>query len=195
MVRRKHLLDALYYKFESCPDLYFKEPKDEAPFLINKKKENHMKKIIKGFQQFVNESLSPEEQDELERMGLGDKKNRAIEILQDLFAELGLPTELEDGFESNEDPEIGDYFAWHAFGEALDPIMISINDEGKVGFSWDSSPLRVSAHSDEDIRLMSLSVYEESIPVPVRAVTKDDVYSIWKEINDKWGPGSDEYLT
>ena len=146
---------------------------------------------IKTFNQFVNESLSPEERDDLENMGLYDKKNRAIEILQDLFAELGLPTELEDGFESDEDPEIGEYFAWHAFGEELDPIMISINDEGKVGFSWDSSPLQVSAHSDEDIRRMSMGL--EEVPVPVKAVTKDDVYSIWKEINDQWGPGSDEY--
>ena len=141
-----------------------------------------------GLVNLVHETLTDSESDELMGMGFSDKrKERAIRILQDFFQRLELPTELEL-VETSDDPEIGDYFLWDAFDGAIEPISISINDEGEVGFGWDATPLPVAAHTEDQVRDMITALNEH--PISIDSITIDDIAKIWQDLDEEWGPGS-----
>lgn len=144
-------------------------------------------KHIKLFEDF--DQLTDDELDRLGDLGLDPRKKVALRKLKAIFARLELPTELEF-VESSDEPSIGDYFSWDAFNGVIDPIMVSVNDEGEVGFSWDSVPLSVSAHTRQDNARMWQTL--EEVPISIDLITDEDVITIWKEINSEWGEGSVE---
>lgn len=141
-----------------------------------------MKNYIKLFEEF--EPLGPDDEEELMSMGIGDKKQRALRILKNLFQDLGMSTDLEL-VEPSDDPEIGDYFSWNAFPDEMDPIGISINDEGEVGFSWDANPLPVSANTEFEARDMAMALNPH--PVQVDLITREDITKICNDIREEYG--------